>query len=72
MRLGVRSTSATYLPVTCTKFDGELSTPFGRLDRMFDEWFRTMPMRRFGLEVPGEELIRVDEYRDFRLGTDAE
>ncbi len=39
-------------------------TPFGRLDRMFDEWFRTMPMRRFGFEVPGEELIRVDEYRD--------
>lgn len=42
----------------------ELATPFGRLDRMFDEWFRTMPVRRFGFDVPGEELIRVDEYRD--------
>ena len=42
----------------------ELTTPFGRLDRMFDEWFRTLPMRRAGWEVPGEELIRVDEFRD--------
>ena len=42
----------------------ELATPFGRLDRMFDEWFRTLPMRRMGWEVPGEELIRVDEFRD--------
>ena len=43
---------------------GEL-TPFGRLDRMFDEWFRALPMRApFATEVPGEELIRVDEYRD--------
>jgi HSP20 family protein len=45
---------------------GEM-TPFGRLDRMFDEWFRTMPMRQqfgMGADVPGEELIRVDEYRD--------
>jgi HSP20 family protein len=32
---------------------------------MFDEWFRTMPMRHgLGADVPGEELIRVDEYRD--------
>jgi HSP20 family protein len=45
---------------------GEMGTPFGRLDRMFDEWFRTLPMRQFGMgaDVPGEELIRVDEYRD--------
>src|SRR6476661_10869473 len=44
---------------------GEIA-PFGRLDRMFDEWFRTLPMRQFGMgpDVPGEELIRVDEYRD--------
>lgn len=44
----------------------EMATPFGRLDRMFDEWFRTLPMRQFGMgaDVPGEELIRVDEYRD--------
>lgn len=45
---------------------GEIATPFGRLDRMFDEWFRTLPMRQMGMgaDVPGEELIRVDEYRD--------
>jgi HSP20 family protein len=45
---------------------GEMSMPFGRLDRMFDEWFRSLPMRQFGMgaEVPGEELIRVDEFRD--------
>jgi HSP20 family protein len=46
---------------------GEMSMPFGRLDRMFDEWFRAMPMRQpfgMGAEVPGEELIRVDEFRD--------
>ena len=44
-----------------------MSMPFGRLDRMFDEWFRAMPMRQpFGMaaQVPGEEVIRVDEYRD--------
>ena len=43
-----------------------MAPPFGRLDRMFDEWFRALPMRQFGMgaEVPGEELIRVDEYRD--------
>jgi HSP20 family protein len=37
------------------------------LDALFDEWMRTFPMRRpFGmaLEVPGEELIRVDEFRE--------
>jgi HSP20 family protein len=39
--------------------------PFSRMDRLFDEWFRTLPMRRpFGLEWAGEDLIRVDEYRD--------
>ena len=46
---------------------GELATPFGRLDRLFDEWMRSLPMRRpFGLggDVPGEDLIRVDEFRD--------
>ncbi|WP_448625815.1 Hsp20/alpha crystallin family protein [Geodermatophilus sp. URMC 64] len=42
----------------------EWPPPFGRLDRMFEEWFRTLPMRR--PEWPGQEedLIRVDEYRD--------
>ncbi|GAA4677750.1 hypothetical protein GCM10023215_08180 [Pseudonocardia yuanmonensis] len=39
--------------------------PFSRMDRLFDEWFRSLPMRRpFGLDWTGEELIRVDEYRD--------
>jgi HSP20 family protein len=39
----------------------------GRLDRLFDEYMRSFAMRRpFGMafEVPGEELIRVDEFRD--------
>ena len=45
----------------------ETMSPFGRLDRMFDEWLRALPMRRMpimGFDVPGEELIRVDEYRE--------
>ena len=40
---------------------------FGRMDRLFEEWLRSLPMRRpFGLawDWPGEDLIRVDEYRD--------
>jgi len=42
-----------------------LETPWNRLDRLFDEWMRTMPVRRLlGGESPGEEIIRVDEYRD--------
>jgi HSP20 family protein len=43
------------------------SSAFGRLDRLFDEWLRSFPARRpFALswDVPAEELIRVDEYRD--------
>jgi HSP20 family protein len=47
---------------------GMAQTPFGRLDRMFDEWMRALPMRRMpamgSWDVPGEELIRVDEYRE--------
>lgn len=45
----------------------EETSPFARLDRLFDEWFRTLPMRRptgMAAEFPGEEIIRVDEYRD--------
>ncbi len=45
----------------------ESMSPVGRLDRLFDEWMRTFPLRRpFGMswDVPGEELIRVDEFRD--------
>jgi HSP20 family protein len=41
-----------------------LESPWSRLDRLFDEWMRTMPMRRLLGEAPGEEVIRVDEYRD--------
>ena len=40
---------------------------FTRMDRIFDEWMRSLPMRRpFGLawDWPGDDLIRVDEYRD--------
>jgi HSP20 family protein len=39
----------------------------GGLDRLFDEWMRSAPMRRpfsMSWDMPGEELIRVDEYRD--------
>jgi HSP20 family protein len=38
---------------------------FGRLDRLFDEWTRLLPLRT-PFEPGGryEDLIRVDEYRD--------
>ena len=40
-------------------------SPWNRLDRLFDEWMRTQPVRRLlGSETPGEEVIRVDEYQD--------
>ena len=40
-------------------------SPWNRLDRLFDEWMRMQPMRRLlGAETPGEEIIRVDEYRE--------
>jgi HSP20 family protein len=45
----------------------EPSSALGRLDRLFDEWMGSLAMRRsFGTpwEMLGEELIRVDEYRD--------
>jgi HSP20 family protein len=42
-----------------------LDSPWNRLDRLFDEWMRTMPMRRLlGGDAAGEEIIRIDEYRD--------
>ena len=53
--------------MTSVQKRSEPSSPLGRLDRLFDEWMRSFPMRRpFGTswEMPGEELIRVDEYRD--------
>ena len=46
---------------------GDLPGRFGRMDRVFEEWLRSLPMRRpFGLnwDWPGEDLIRVDELRD--------
>ncbi|WP_409329873.1 Hsp20/alpha crystallin family protein [Trujillonella humicola] len=41
-----------------------LESPWSRLDRLFDEWMRTVPVRRILGEAPGEDVIRVDEYRD--------
>ena len=45
---------------------GEPSSPLARLDRMFDEWFRTLPMRRPfpGFDSRDDEVIRVDEFRE--------
>jgi HSP20 family protein len=46
---------------------GDDVSRFGRLDRIFEEWMRSMPLRRpfgFGFDWPGEDIIRVDEYRD--------
>ena len=45
----------------------DLTSRFSRMDRLFEEWMRSLPMRRpFGLgwDWPGEDLIRVDEYRE--------
>ena len=36
-------------------------------ERVFDDWARLMPFRRpwvFGRELMGEDVIRVDEFRD--------
>lgn len=42
-----------------------VDSPWSRIDRLFDEWMRTQPMRRMlGGDFPGEEIIRVDEFRD--------
>ena len=40
---------------------------FDRLDRMFDDWMRALPFRRptwFGGDWFGEDMIRVDEFRE--------
>ncbi len=45
----------------------DVTSRFSRMDRLFEEWMRSLPMRRpFGLgwDWPGEDLIRVDEYRE--------
>ncbi|WP_218605691.1 Hsp20/alpha crystallin family protein, partial [Pseudonocardia abyssalis] len=45
----------------------DLARRFSMMDGVFEEWMRSLPMRRpFGLgwDWPGEELIRVDEFCD--------
>jgi HSP20 family protein len=45
----------------------EIGDRLGHLDRVFEEWMRSLPMRRpLGLawDWPGDDLIRVDEFRD--------
>jgi len=52
---------------TLSRRDRTDVAPLGRMDKLFDEWFRSLPMHRpFGMawDWPGEDLIRVDEYRD--------
>ena len=46
---------------------GDQAGRFGRMDRLFEEWLRSLPLRRpFGLnwDWPGEDVIRVDEFRE--------
>jgi HSP20 family protein len=46
---------------------GAATSPFARLDRLFDEWMRSAPIRRAfpaALQGVGEDVISVDEYRD--------
>jgi HSP20 family protein len=45
---------------------GTATSPLARLERMVDDWFHTLPGRHTaaGGGVPGEDTIRVDEYRD--------
>ncbi|WP_298797314.1 Hsp20/alpha crystallin family protein [Pseudonocardia sp. 73-21] len=54
---------------TLTRRDrgAEMARRFPMMDGVFEEWLRSLPMRRpFGLgwDWPGEDLIRVDEFRD--------
>ena len=53
--------------LTRTEKGGDLPTMFSRMDRLFEEWMRSLPMRRVfgqGGDWPGDELIHVDEFRD--------
>ena len=53
--------------LTRREHSGDDSSPFGRIDRLFDEWMRSFPMRRPfgpGWGLSGEDLIRVDVLRD--------
>lgn len=46
---------------------GDVGGRFNRMDRLFEEWMRSLPVRRpfgFTWDWPGDELIRVDEFRD--------
>ena len=46
---------------------GAYMSPFGQLDRLFDEWMRSMALRRpqgMPWDPRGEDVISVDEYRD--------
>jgi HSP20 family protein len=46
---------------------GDVTGRFNRMDRLFEEWMRSLPTRRpfgFAWDWPGEELIRVDEFRE--------
>ena len=46
---------------------GWATDPANWFNRMFEEWARSLPMRRLsgpGWSWPGEDLIRVDHYRD--------
>jgi HSP20 family protein len=45
----------------------DMARRFSLMDGVFEEWMRSLPMRRpFGLgwDWPGEDQIRVDEFRD--------
>jgi HSP20 family protein len=47
--------------------DTSVTSPFARINRMFDEWMRSMPGRRSsgaGWEQRADDVISVDEYRD--------
>src|SRR5690606_11531620 len=49
------------------KRDAEIVSPFDWMDRVFDEWMRSFPLREpfgFAWDRLGDGLIRVDEYRD--------
>lgn len=47
-----------------TRRGGRLPTTwFDQMDRVFDEWFRRRPFV-LDVDVPGAEVIRVDEYLD--------
>src|SRR5690606_7817781 len=49
------------------KRDAESVSPFDWMDRVFDAWMRSFPLREpfgFAWDRLGDGLIRVDEYRD--------